>query len=190
MGYFDKRENVDQYLQMAEGYDGRELIAILQKHLPAGASVLELGMGPGKDLDLLAESYNATGSDSSDVFLDLYRDAHPTADLLNLDAVTVETDRTFDCIYSNKVLHHLARLDLHPSFVRQWEILAPGGLMMHSFWHGDGEEEHHGLRFVYYTEETLLDAIAADDQVVATGQYRELEDDDSFYVLLRRARSG
>jgi cyclopropane fatty-acyl-phospholipid synthase-like methyltransferase len=57
MGYFDERKNVDAYIQMAEGYDGRELITILKKRLPAGSTVLELGMGPGIDLDLLAESY-------------------------------------------------------------------------------------------------------------------------------------
>lgn len=74
MGYFDKRKNVDEYIQMAEGYDGRELIAVLKMHLPAGSTILELGMGPGKDLGLLAESYTVTSSDSSNVSIDLYCD--------------------------------------------------------------------------------------------------------------------
>ncbi len=186
MGYFDEAKNVDEYIQMVDGYDGRELIAVLRMHLPAGSTVLELGMGPGKDLDLLAESYTMTGSDSSNVFLDLYRDKHPVADLLELDAAAIETERTFDCIYSNKVLHHLAKLDLHRSFTRQKERLTDGGLLMHSFWHGDKEEEHHGLRFVYYTEDALLNAIGPGFEVVAINRYKEMEDDDSFYVLLRK----
>ena len=43
MGYFDKIENVWEYLKMAEGYDGRELIDVLKNYLKAGASVLEQG---------------------------------------------------------------------------------------------------------------------------------------------------
>ncbi len=46
---------------MAAGYDGRELIAALTNYLPAGAEVLELGMGPGVDLDLLSQTYQVTG---------------------------------------------------------------------------------------------------------------------------------
>ena len=30
MGFYDSRENVDQYIKMAAGHDGRELIEILR----------------------------------------------------------------------------------------------------------------------------------------------------------------
>jgi cyclopropane fatty-acyl-phospholipid synthase-like methyltransferase len=120
------------------------------------------------------------------VFLDLYREKHPRADLLELDAASIATDRTFDCIYSNKVLHHLSKSDLPYSFTRQRELLTVGGLLMHSFWHGDQEEEHHGLRFVYYTEETLLRAIGPGFEVVTMERYKEMEQGDSFYILLRK----
>ena len=65
MGYYDDAENVKEYVEMAEGFDGRELIDVLREYLAEGASVLELGMGPGKDLEMLSEHYRATGSDSS-----------------------------------------------------------------------------------------------------------------------------
>ena len=42
---------------MAEGYDGSELIDELRNYLKDEASVLELGMGPGKDLDILNKYY-------------------------------------------------------------------------------------------------------------------------------------
>ena len=186
MAYFNNRKNVNEYIQMAEGYDGRALIAVLQRYLPAGSTVLELGMGPGKDLELLAETYTVTGSDSSSVFLELYREKHPTADLLELDATSIDTDRTFECIYSNKVLHHLSRADLPQSFARQRELLSAGGLLLHSFWVGDHEEEYDGLRFVYYTEEALLSAVGPGFEVVVMERYTEMEEDDSFFVLLRK----
>jgi len=186
MGYFDNREHVDQYIEMAKGYDGRDLTEILKKHLPIGATVLELGMGPGKDLDILAEWYAVTGSDSSAVFLDLYRSTHAEADLLVLDAESIETDRLFDCIYSNKVLHHLTKLDLERSFKRQKKVITDGGLLMHSFWLGRGEEDYDGLRFIYYTEEEILSIAGPSFKAVEINRYTEIEDNDSFYVLLQK----
>ena len=97
-------EDVEDYIKMAEGYDGRHLITQLRKYLPDNATVLELGMGPGTDLMLLSEHYKVTGSDFSNAFLDRFCKKHPNADLLQLDAITMQIDRKFDFIYSNKVL--------------------------------------------------------------------------------------
>ena len=59
MTCYDAENGVAEYVEMAYGHDGRKLVAVLGEHLPAGASILELGMGPGKDLDLLAQRYEA-----------------------------------------------------------------------------------------------------------------------------------
>ena len=187
MEYFNKRKNVDDYLRMVEGYDGRELIQILKQYLSAGSSLLELGMGPGKDLDILVETFSVTGSDTSQVFLDLYREKQPDSDLLKLDAISVATDRKFDCIYSNKVLQHLHKKDILRSFTNQVKCLKEGGLIMHSFWLGESEEEHHGLWFANYTETELLDILGPGFAVVKTERYTEIEENDSFYVILRKS---
>jgi SAM-dependent methyltransferase len=186
MGYYDDPENVQEYIEMAEGYDGRELVKALSKHLRPGATVLELGMGPGKDLDLLNETFQATGSDYARPFLDRYLDQHPHADLLLLDAVTLDTDRTFDAIYSNKVLYHLTQEELCRSLRQQARILNPGGVLLHSLWYGEGEEDLHGLHFVYYTEATLTELVGDEFEIVETACYTEMEADDSFYVVMRR----
>jgi hypothetical protein len=65
MVYFDDPRNVQNYIDMAEGYDGRELVDALTIFIETGAEVLELGMGPGVDLDLLSQYYQVTGSDTS-----------------------------------------------------------------------------------------------------------------------------
>ena len=187
MAYFDTRENVENYIKMVDGEDGRELINILKKHLSPGSMVLELGMGPGKDLDILAETFSVTGSDTSQVFLDLYREKHPDSDLLKLDAISVATDRKFDCIYSNKVLQHLHKKDILRSFTNQVKCLKEGGLIMHSFWLGESEEEHHGLWFANYTETELLEILGPEFAVVKKERYTEIEENDSFYVILRKS---
>lgn len=171
---------------MAEGFDGKNLIKILKQYLPAGSTLLELGMGPGKDLDILKKHYKVTGSDNSQVFLDLYQKKHPDADIINLNAVTVETERRFDCIYSNKVLIHLTKNELEQSFQNQYTALKAGGFLFHSFWWGDKEEEMQGLRFIYYTDATLQDLIGDRFSVVASSRYKEMEENDSFYIVLRK----
>jgi cyclopropane fatty-acyl-phospholipid synthase-like methyltransferase len=186
MDFFDDPEHVAEYIRMADGYDGRELIAELRKWLPDGSTVLELGMGPGVDLDLLGRHYRAAGTDRSKVFVDLYREKHADADVFVLDAVELNTERTFDCIYSNKVLHHLTREELRRSLVNQAERVPPGGVLMHSFWHGTGEEIIEGLRFTYYTEDDLPGLLCPGLSIVQTQRYTEMEDGDSFYVILRK----
>lgn len=188
MSYFDDVKNVRQYIHMAKGYDGRELIDVLKRYLPRGSSVLELGMGPGKDLDLLNQYYRATGSDSSKVFLDLYKKQHEDADLLLLDAVTIETDRRYDGVYSNKVLIHLTKEQLRSSLEAQEQILNPQGVLLHTFWRGDKKkEENQGLLFVYYMEDELKDIFQERFEVLSVEKYSEMARDDSLYIVsLRR----
>jgi len=186
MGYYDDKDNVEQYIEMAEGYDGKELIAVLRDYLPDGKSVLELGMGPGKDLLLLAEHYRVTGSDASEIFVKRFQAQHPDMSVLQLDAVTLDTDQTFDAIYSNKVLYHLPRKSVAQSFQRQAEILNVGGIVLHSFWYGDEESAHEGLRFVYYTEATLKAQLGDTFELLAITRYTEMEDSDSLYIVARK----
>ena len=186
MGFFDTEKGVAEYLEMAKGHDGRELIEKLSEHLAPGSTVLELGMGPGADLELLAKRYEVTGSDNSTLFVEKYREVNPEADLILLDAVTLETDRRFDCIYSNKVLQHLHRDQLEASVPRQAEILNEGGLLAHSMWHGNKVEEHGGLHFQYYEEADLEEVFGGLFNVVLMDRYEELEPGDSIFVVLSK----
>ena len=88
MGYFDSEKNVQEYIKMVEEYDATELINILLKYLKEESTLLELGMGPGKDLDILREYYKVTGSDSSQIFVNRYKKIHPESDILQIDAKT------------------------------------------------------------------------------------------------------
>ena len=187
MSFYHSKEGVSEYIKMAEGYDGRELVAVLSESLDANARVLEIGMGPGVDLDLLSARFEVTGSDYSQLFLDRYRTVHPDADLIQLDAITVETDRTFDAIYSNKVLHHLEDEELHQSIQRQHNILHPHGLVLHSFWYGDWTEEHAGMKFHYRDERFLSGAFSHCFEILQLKRYTEMEENDSIFILARRA---
>jgi len=185
--YYQSKKHVMEYINMAEGFDGKELIEILKKHLKKEATVLELGMGPGVDLDILKNDFIVTGSDVSDVFLDLYKKKHPGADLIKLDAETLITERKFDCIYSNKVLHHLSTKKLKKSIKKQKELLKSEGILFHSFWHGDKEEIYKGLRFVYYTEKELINYFSEDFEIIGIETYKEMEENDSIYIIVKNS---
>lgn len=172
---------------MAEGYDGAELIRHLEEYLNPGASVLELGMGPGKDLDILNQTFQGTGSDASKVFIDIYREKNPGADLLLLNAVSLETDRSFDAIYSNKVLQHLTKAELTRSFQEQLRLLNPGGIVLHSFWYGEGSEINSGLLSMYYKMNELKAIIPDGFSILTSQRYTEMEKDDSFFIILKKS---
>ena len=186
MSFYHSQKGVADYLEMAAGYDGQELVDRLADHLESDSTVLELGMGPGVDLDLLNVKFDATGSDFSPLFLDRYRTTHPGADLIRLDAITLATERQFDALFSNKVLHHLSDEELAQSTRRQFEILNPGGLLMHSFWYGSSVEEHAGMRFYYHDEEFLQGLYSGSFEIIESRLYQEMEVGDSIYVLARR----
>ena len=187
MGFFDTEKGVSEYIKIAEGYDGAELIKILQEFIPEHSKVLELGMGPGTDLNILNKIFTVTGSDNSQIFLDRYKKLNPDADLLKLDAVTIPTDRTFDCIYSNKVLHHITRDDLKKSFQRQKDILNPDEILFHSFWKGDEDENFDGLLFTKYENDSLKEIIGDIFDILKIETYTEIEKDDSLYVILKNS---
>ncbi len=186
MGYYDSEENVERYIRMASGYDGKLLIDVLAKYLPEGSRILEVGMGAGKDLLMLNKHYQVSGSDSSAIFVKRFRRLHPNLDVKVLDAITIDTDERYDGIYSNKVLIHLSRADLLASFERQAQVLNTGGVAIHSFWYGDGEAEYHGLRFHYYREDSLKALTGPGYEFLESKRYTEIEIDDSIYIVLRR----
>jgi len=186
VGYYDSEEHVNEYVAIAEGYDGRDLVRRLRKFLDPGSTVLELGMGPGKDLEILAGTYAVTGSDLSDAFLKRYRKNHPDADILRLDAVTIDITRTFDCIYSNKVLYHLSEKELYASLERQRIVLNDRGIILHTFWRGSGQDRHGDLLAVYYTEDEIRRIIGTMYETLLLERYTEMEEDDSLLLIARR----
>ncbi len=186
MNYYENKEKVGKYINFTPSDDGAMLVDMLVGTLPAGATILELGIGPGKDFDRLSQHFTVTGSDSSHEFLRLFREQHEHADVLYLDAITLEIERTFDCIFSNKVLIHLPQHDLSKSLTRQNEVLNSHGLVLHSFWYGSGEAEFNGLKFFYYNEQEIETLMSEYFDILDIGRHAKMAADDSVYVLARK----
>ncbi|MGL5066544.1 MAG: class I SAM-dependent methyltransferase [Sarcina sp.] len=191
MKFFMKEENVDKYIEMIKDYDGSSLIAKVKKYLKEGSTLLELGMGTGGDLDILAKNYKVVGSDNSNIFIDKYKEKSNKNEVINLDVMEMNIDRKFDCIYSNKVMHHLTRENFIKSMKKQKNNLSDDGIIFMTLWRGEYKEKlmyNDEIRFTYYLESDIKNMIDDDYIVVNIETYTEFEEskDDSLLVVLKR----
>lgn len=185
MSFYDDPENIKKYIQMCENYDGSNIYQSLSKSLPENSTLLELGSGAGLDIENLKNNYSVTGSDLSEEFLNICRDKCPEVPFLKLNALQLEVSEKYNCIFSNKVLHHLTENELKQSLDQQAKILSTNGLIAHSFWLGKENKEMYGLLFTYYSKDHLLSIISESYDVLSALSYKELEDDDSLFVIAK-----
>jgi len=186
--YYNTKESVEEYIKLALDHDGKQIIVRFKEFLPAGSDLLEIGSGPGTGWKILSEFYNVVGSDYSQEFLKHLRASYPDGEFIELDAATLDTDRTFDGIYSNKVLHHLEDEALEASIKRQFEILNPGGLVCHTFWKGEDFEIYNDL-FVNYHTDTGISILFKDRfDPLLLKFYKEFEEGDSILYIGRKKK--
>lgn len=184
--YYQTKASVKEYIKAAEGFNGKLLIEKLREYLPSGSSLLEIGSGPGTDWNILEKDYQVVGSDNSTEFINYLISNNPDGKFIELDAVTLDTDQSFDGIYSNKVLHHLKDEELLASIKKQHELLNPGGIICHSFWKGEGSEIFKGLYVNYQSEQNLQYFISGTFEILLLENYAEFENDDSILLLGRK----
>jgi len=184
--YYKTRESVEEYINLAKDVSGKQLIEKLQLVLPVKSALLEIGSGPGTDWKILNEFYNVVGSDNSIEFLKHLTAENPKGEFLELDAITLKTDKKFDGIYSNKVLHHLKDDELIDSVKRQNEILNSNGIICHSFWKGKGSEIFKGLFVNYHSASTLSKAYRKYLKILSIEEYKEFDDNDSLLLFARK----
>lgn len=184
--YYKTKESVSEYIKLAEGHNGGQLIKKLNAFLPNNSYLLEIGSGPGTDWKILSDSYEVVGSDFSDEFLKRLKVNHPNAEFLELDASTLVTNKKFDGIYSNKVLHHLKDEALEASVRRQHALLNKDGIICHSFWKGEGSEIFKGLFVNYHTKDDLVRIFDEYFDVLFMEEYEEFEAEDSILLIAKR----
>lgn len=184
--FFLNEENVKQYIEMTSEYDGAWFYNQFKHYVPTNFKALELGMGSGIDLNNIRQHYDVVGSDYSFVFAELYKRSHPEVKIMILDAVSIKTDAKFDCIYSNKVLHHLSSDDLKASIKRQSQMLESGAIVFHTFWNGSGSETYDGLLFNYYDSAMLNKLFADDFEIIDQLHYQEFKVDDSILLIAKK----
>lgn len=184
-----KKENVEQYMEMVDSYEPTFIMSNLSKYLEKGSSLLELGMGPGKDLIILSRDYKVVGSDNSNIFINKFKEKNTGIETMVVDAVEMNLDRKFDCIYSNKVLQHLNKHDFIKSLENHKKYLNTNGIVFMTLWRGEHKEElmfDGELRFTYYLEKDVKEIVEKGYEILSLEAYTECDEDDSLLVVLQK----
>jgi len=184
--YYKTKESVQEYIQLAKDVDSAQLIERLKTYLTPGSSLLEIGSGPGTDWNILNNDYEVIGSDFSEEFITHLKSTIPDGTFIQLDAITLETDSKFDGIYSNKVMQHLKTEELMASISKQTGLLEENGIICHSFWKGEGDEEFKGMYVNYHSENDIKELFAHSFEILELASYKEFEDNDSIVVIAKK----
>lgn len=123
--------------------------------LPAGAHILDLGCGDGRDAVRMAQrgfSVDATDGVATMVALAMRNGVH--ARLLRFDELVGEN--IYDAIYANASLHHVPATDLPGILARVHRALKPGGLHFANYKGGSGGgRDEHGRYYSYIAQDDL-----------------------------------
>jgi SAM-dependent methyltransferase len=167
--------------------------------LLAGARVLEIGSGPGRDARALEEAgLSVRRTDVTPGFVDLMRSAGHDADLvypLTDDLSDPAAPSTpYDAVWANACLPHVRREDLATVLGRLADATRTGGVLYASLKEGDGERwSVHGRIpaprfFTYWREEPLRQALqGAGWSVEHVGHHPGPKGDPWLEVLATRA---
>lgn len=113
----------------------------LVDRLGAGARVLEIGSGGGRDARLMEElGLRVRRTDVTPGFVALLREQGHDADLLDplVDDLS-SPEGAYDAVWANASLLHVDRADLPTVLARLAEVTRDGGLLRASLKEGDGE---------------------------------------------------
>ncbi|WP_227466947.1 methyltransferase [Nocardioides lijunqiniae] len=151
---------------------GRRVIRAFADSLRAGARVLEIGSGGGRDARALEDvGLSVRRTDVTPSFVSLLRDTGVDADVL--DPLTDDLDdparpgQPYDGVWAGASLLHVARADLPVVLTRLAAATRPGGALRMSVKEGDGEGwSTHGVvraprMFVYWREQPLRSVLDA-----------------------------
>lgn len=103
----------------------------LSNLLPKGASILDVGCGPGfKSAYLASKGFKVTGFDFSSEMIKIARREFPGIDFKVLDIYNLDTlKETFDCVFAQAVLLHIPREKVFGIMELMKRKVKPGGLL-------------------------------------------------------------
>jgi len=139
----------------------------LSERLGAGARVLEIGSGGGRDARLMEQlGLRVRRTDITPAFVTLLREEGHDADVLDpLTDDLVSPEGAYDAVWANASLLHVSRADLPTVLARLAGACRPDALLRMSVKDGDGEGwSTHGSisrprHFTYWRADALREAV-------------------------------
>ncbi len=163
-------------------------LSYLNKYLPAGRRVFEIGAGEGLDsLQLQKVGYKVLASDYVDEFVQILK--NKGLDAMQFDAKNDELPTPADCIYSNAVFVHFYPEEISDFLKRAKRKLINEKIIFLSALKGEGYERSARSRgfkrdFYYYSSQSLRKILTAHRFTIL-----DINDNDSKWVQII-ARAG
>ncbi len=109
-------------------------ILYFKKYIIPKFSVLDLGCGNGRLVDILNPKTEYLGIDNSSKLLKIARQKYPKNQFKNQNILKLKLNKKFDIVFSLAVLHHLSE-EYHLEFVRAVkQYLGKNGIIIISVW--------------------------------------------------------
>lgn len=185
--YEEYAEKYDAIVADAPSPDVAESLRRLAESAGAGAAVLEIGSGAGRDADFV-ESLGLVvrRTDATRAFLDLQAARGKRGELLNV--LTDDLGGPYDAIMALAVLIHVDRDSIEMVLRKIAGALRVHGLFLVSMREGEGETGGN-YQTVYWQRDAFASALAAAGLHVEWDQHSNGRDGDVWWTFLaRRAR--
>jgi 2-polyprenyl-3-methyl-5-hydroxy-6-metoxy-1,4-benzoquinol methylase len=183
--YEEYAEKYDAIVSDAPSPEVKTTLRALADRAGAGASVLEIGSGSGRDADFV-ESLGLVvrRTDATRAFLDLQAARGKHAELLNV--LTDDLGGPYDAIMALAVLIHIDRSSTETVLRKIAEALRPNGLFLVSVREGEGETGGN-YQTVYWQRDAFVAALAAASLNVEWDQRSAGRDEDVWWTFLARS---
>ncbi|WP_436496638.1 class I SAM-dependent DNA methyltransferase [Actinokineospora sp. HUAS TT18] len=158
---------------------------LLRRLAPAGATVLEIGSGPGRDADYL-ESLGVTvrRTDATQAFLDIQAERGKHGELL--DVITDELGGPYDAVLAECVLIHVGRADIDAVLGKIAAALRPGGRFLVSLREGEGEADGDYLMAYWHRADFAAQLTAAGFEITWDDHHVDCDGDAWLTFLAQR----
>ena len=154
LDYYNK--NADAFCSRTVNTDMSSVYARFEPRLPAGAKILDLGCGSGRDArHFLDAGFSVTAMDGSP---ELCRRAQALLGepVRCMRFGELDFRAEFDAVWASASLLHVPKAELPAILERICRSLKPGGIFYASFKYGDSEREDAAGRFYAdYSEQSL-----------------------------------
>jgi SAM-dependent methyltransferase len=152
--YYDR--NADAFHERTRTIDMMPPMKAFLDLLPAGAEILDVGCGPGRDLRTFAElGYRATGIDGSRAMVKLAASNTGLA-IQHIAFSQIEYVEAFDGIWANASLLHVPDSEIDDVMNRLVRALRAGGALFMSVKAGHGARTSEDGRFFNdYSDQSL-----------------------------------
>ncbi len=173
----------------ANGARGSAALLQLVAALRAGASILEIGSGPGWDADFLdARGFQVQRTDVTQAFIDLQRERGRK--VLPLNIIRDEVGGPYDAAMALYVLQHIDRSLIDAVLLKIACALTAGGALLVTLREGDGNHEEQAESGVYHvvnwSEAEFLSRLRGAGFEVSWVGHSSDSDGDWLSVLARR----